>query len=581
MATSTDEDPFDNDDTTTTNTLALCDHDRILIADPLAMETAVSIIEVSEHMVGEKASGPTLGEFEGELGPITVVLLLAGHIIHGAGDGFSACGWPTKLRNAVKAVKGFRKNNAALVEAATWLLEEGLASVLPDPDGFSAIDNINTAQRVKILQGFLVNEYANLFATPAQADEMLEHAKLLTKIAGVDLRVKPNRGFDIAAELDADPDPQYKAPVIHGIARRGEVTNINADPKVGKSWLLASLALAAAAGTSWLGRHVERCNVLYLDAELHPQTLKVRLKIIMEAMHITKEDIRGRNRFEALRGTQPDRAAILQAVAAGEYQLVIIDPFYRFLGNGESENDDAAVRQFYDDLIKLATETDSCVVMVHHFTKGDNTKKSITSRGSGSGVMSRAADNHLTILYDEDVEQFYYEGVTRTFPLPEKTYLRHISDTVRVLVPDVEHVAEGGHAEGKAIMAAQQFAERFTRPDPESRDVIFDRAASAVAPGGKKLPVRKIRALFDRAVDDGHIKLVVGSDGRSKRYRRDPTQEETVLAAGTQALKDAHTTPPAGPSPKNVTKQNATKMPGARRAQHSTKTRNRRGHKSR
>ena len=66
--------------------------------------------------------------------------------------------------------------------------------------------------------------------------------------------------------------------------------NVIAAPKTGKSWLAADLALSCAAGTDWLGLYrAKQGNVLFIDNELHPETLSHRIRLVAECWMLTRK----------------------------------------------------------------------------------------------------------------------------------------------------------------------------------------------------------------------------------------------------------------------------------------------------
>jgi azurin len=66
----------------------------------------------------------------------------------------------------------------------------------------------------------------------------------------------------------------------------GEIMNVIASPKMGKSWLVTDLALAVATGTPWLGYPTHRGEVLIIDNELHGQTTANRIPKVAMAHNV-------------------------------------------------------------------------------------------------------------------------------------------------------------------------------------------------------------------------------------------------------------------------------------------------------
>jgi RecA-family ATPase len=83
-----------------------------------------------------------------------------------------------------------------------------------------------------------------------------------------------------AAELD-DMDIPALSWTVPGLVPRG-FGIVAAAPKLGKSWLVLSLGLAVASGTSFLGVLVEQRPVLYLALEDGQRRLQERQRRILD-----------------------------------------------------------------------------------------------------------------------------------------------------------------------------------------------------------------------------------------------------------------------------------------------------------
>ena len=219
-----------------------------------------------------------------------------------------------------------------------------------------------------------------------------------------------------------------RAPVIHGLLREGEVMNVIAAPKTGKSWLVSDLALSVAGGTPWLGLFdCEQGNVLIVDNELHPETIASRFRRIMEARGIDQEQINDRIDVVTLRGQLKNimgLSPLFKGIEPGKYRLVIIDAFYRILPPGVDENDNGAMAQMYNVIDLYAARLKSCFVLVHHTSKGVQSNKGITDVGAGAGSQARAADTHFILRQHEMPGVVVIDGVVRSWPPVQPRCLR-------------------------------------------------------------------------------------------------------------------------------------------------------------
>lgn len=199
--------------------------------------------------------------------------------------------------------------------------------------------------------------------------------------------------------------PERRPVVVDGLFREGDVANIIAAPKVGKSWLAAGLALSVATGRKWLN-HFDTCRgrVLYVDNELHPTDAAFRIDAISRAMQLPSEALRSGFQITSFRGIPAELMRVcmwlrheLREQAPGYYKLIIIDTLSRMLAGDKSENDNSYFRSIYTTLECLASHLNSAIAIVHHASRGDQSEKSVTDMGAGAGSQSRACDCHMAI----------------------------------------------------------------------------------------------------------------------------------------------------------------------------------------
>lgn len=217
---------------------------------------------------------------------------------------------------------------------------------------------------------------------------------------------------------------EMRPPIIDGLLRVGEVCNVIASPKVGKSYFVSNLCWAAISGQEFLGfETVQRGEILILDNELHMETFAARQRAIMERMQIL-EAYADSVHVVPLRGKRCDihdiRAWLLETYRPGDLSLVIIDAFYKALPQGIGENDNSQMMQVYAVLDEIADTLQCAVLNIHHASKGEQGSKRVTDVGAGAGSISRAADTHIVIRPHQQDGYFVLEAVTRSFPQPEK-----------------------------------------------------------------------------------------------------------------------------------------------------------------
>lgn len=207
--------------------------------------------------------------------------------------------------------------------------------------------------------------------------------------------------------------------LIEGIQRRGEIANIVAPPKVGKTWLSASKSLCLASGRPWLGKfRTARSKVLVVDAELHGPTFDERLPRVAMALGIAPEEWEGRIDVINTRGERMDLMALcaeLRNLAPGEYDLCVIDALYRFIPKGFDENSNSDMNTLYNEIDSVAMKLGLAFDVIHHSSKGLQSDKAVTDVGAGAGAQSRAADTHMVLRQHEAEGVYVIDAAVRSW----------------------------------------------------------------------------------------------------------------------------------------------------------------------
>lgn len=223
-------------------------------------------------------------------------------------------------------------------------------------------------------------------------------------------------------------NPDRKPELIEGLLRRGEVMNVIAASKQGKSWMMYALALSVSTGMAWLGHDVKAGRVLVVDNELHIEELAFRLRQACESLVLDPDELGDKLIFEPMRGQWPTINEVDQLLethyAKDDISLIVLDAYYRLLPAGVSENDNAAVTAIFNQLDRIAARHNCSIALVHHASKGDQSGKAITDVGSGAGALTRATDTHVIIRPHEDDAYAVMEAVCRSHQQPEPKTLR-------------------------------------------------------------------------------------------------------------------------------------------------------------
>ena len=346
--------------------------------------------------------------------------------------------------------------------------------------------------------------------------------------------------------------PSLRTPIIDGLLRQGEVMNIIAAPKSGKSWLVLDLLAAVATGSPWLGRfQTTRGRVLLIDNELHGETLADRLGKVLAAHRIPVEHIENRLEIYAVRGHQMTISRLHEIIRHREqYSVVVVDAFYRALGTQYDENDNSAITEVYNLIDEIASMSHAAIVCVHHTTKGEQGHKSVTDVGSGAGAQSRAADAHL-VLRDHRADGVrVLDATVRSWPRFKPVCLRFDFPLHRIdddLDPsDLRRPGGSQRARKSQPKPPTAPATPAVSPADQVADLLVEILREAAVPlRASVLQVRlephgisdrQVSKYLDAAVADG--KIVVSKEGKANIYS--VPCEQVVADAGEPA-------PPATP----------------------------------
>jgi hypothetical protein len=319
--------------------------------------------------------------------------------------------------------------------------------------------------------------------------------------------------------------PALRPPIIEGLLRRGEIINIIAAPKTGKSWLILQMVMAVTAGKEWLNFPCRTGKVLLIDNELHKETLTYRLAKMGERAGLTVEQINSIDVL-SLRGRILDIDAIgdaLKAIPQDKYDLIIIDAFYRIIPDRiKDDNANAEVTKMYNQLDSMAEATGSAIALVHHTSKGNQSEKSVTDTGSGAGAQSRAADTHFVLRPHEEEDVVVADAVVRSFPPIHSTCWKIDKAEQRFIEqPDLDPEklkTARKKKEKDEPWTTERFVSAYLTEKPKTLATMEEEAIKAEA---KNLSGRKIKNFCDLAVElglAGKISATTGKNGEKTRY---------------------------------------------------------------
>ena len=227
-------------------------------------------------------------------------------------------------------------------------------------------------------------------ATGAHAEEELAEAGIV---------------LEDARDFMAEEPPPFDWIITDVIAKRMK-GDVNGKSKQNKTFAGMQLVLCASTGRPFLNMSVPRPRrCAYFNLELLKRGFWERLQTMEAALGATPDpgmlyvaNLRG-NAGE-LRKHTPGLVAKVKRLGI---DLVVLDPRYKLIGEGEDENSAAGLRgvlDFRDALAEVAA-----VVMIGHDPKGEVAGKSMADRGAGS--YTAGADFDFAFALSPHVETGY------------------------------------------------------------------------------------------------------------------------------------------------------------------------------
>jgi hypothetical protein len=258
-------------------------------------------------------------------------------------------------------------------------------------------DALDDAAAVEVLNEWSPEESAGEYLTKLKNRLKDVHIGTLIQLAKQYgwtpcFRVLP--AIEDATELISKPNV-LPAPVIEGVAHRGEKIAIGGPSKAFKTWILSDLAVSVATAGRWLNHfQCTRGKVLHLNFELMSPYFADRLRALTSENLSTLE--KDYLHVWNLRGFACDLTAllpkILERISNIEYSLLILDPIYKVLGKLRQENVAGDVADLLNQIETLAVKTNAAVAYGQHYSKGNQARKEAIDRVAGSGVFARDPD---------------------------------------------------------------------------------------------------------------------------------------------------------------------------------------------
>ena len=324
--------------------------------------------------------------------------------------------------------------------------------------------------------------------------------------------------------------------IITDIIAKGMKGDLNAKSKQWKSFFGMQLALAVSSGMPFLNMQVPQARkVLYVNLEIIERGAWERGAAMQSAMGTmpTKDMLYIMNLRSMANQLRTHEAALVLEIKRLGIDLVILDPRYKLIGNGEDENTPGGLRgvlEFRDKLAEVAA-----VLMIGHDPKGDVTGKSMTDRGAGSYIAGADYDFSFA-LSPHELDGYTVLSTSCRYRKPPRDLTirfdieRQIFEADVDIPAEVRHPKRGGntntpekkaHLEQKNLIAFENAVRNFIDTHglmgKGTFDVEIGKLQEAQAVGGEKKRNTIIKSLFERGIIKKTDEWEKGADGKKRK----------------------------------------------------------------
>ena len=273
--------------------------------------------------------------------------------------------------------------------------------------------------------------------------------------------------LSLAQLLEQQPLAAPPSLVEPGLLPAQGILFVGGEPKVGKSLLVANLALSLAAGSGRTGFSIPAPRrVLVCQFELPVPQFVSRLTTMRRVMGAAADE----NLLVDTRATGHLLSApqglnhFLSAARAAAAEIIVLDPLYS--AHDQDENDTRAMAALCQSLLRLRAASGAALIVVHHVRKSIG-RYEIGSAFRGSSALHAVGDSYLLL--------------TRPSPQFHGIELRRRSGQQQVAVAD--RVQRAGAAEGAAdLVTADRFAHVVDDDQRSARS--FSQTQQALAQSG-------------------------------------------------------------------------------------------------
>lgn len=211
------------------------------------------------------------------------------------------------------------------------------------------------------------------------------------------MKPAPSSVLSLAQLLEQQPEAAPACLVEPGLLPPQGILFVGGEPKVGKSLLVANLALSLAAGVDRIGFPIPAPRrVLVCQFELPVAQLVSRLAVMRRAVGASGD---GRLLVDTcasghlLSATQ-GLGHFVEAAKAAAAEVIVLDPLYS--AHDQDENDTRAMASLCQALLRLRDASRAALVVVHHVRKSIG-RHEIGSAFRGSSALHAVGDSYVLL----------------------------------------------------------------------------------------------------------------------------------------------------------------------------------------
>jgi len=207
----------------------------------------------------------------------------------------------------------------------------------------------------------------------------------------------PPSVLSLARLLEQQPMTAPACLVEPGLLPQQGILFVGGEPKVGKSLLVANLALSLAAGVDRLGFPIAQPRrVLVCQFELPVTQFVSRLAVMRRALGAAADQrllVDTRASGHLLSAAQ-GLGHFLEAAKAAAAEVIVLDPLYS--AHDQDENDTRAMASLCQTLLRLRDASRASLVVVHHVRKSIG-RHEIGSAFRGSSALHAVGDSYVLL----------------------------------------------------------------------------------------------------------------------------------------------------------------------------------------